>query len=94
MFNRIPWKKNPSLNDIISTLETHIKEMHPDSEEYSKLVDQLGKLYQMKERNSSSRVSPDALVSAAASILAVLLILNHEKLGVVTSKAMGFIRIR
>lgn len=94
MFNRIPWKKNPSLNDLIHTLEVHLKKMSPDSDEYSKVVDQLGKLYQMKERNRSSRVSPDAMVSAAASILAVLLILNHEKLGVVTSKAMGFVRIR
>lgn len=90
------WKTSnkTKLMDVIRDLETHIQEIGPTAEEYNSLVEQLGKLYKMKEVVTSNRVSADALVSAGASILAVVLILNHERLGVVTSKAMSFVKIR
>lgn len=87
---------NPiTIDTVIRDLETYmLKVIRPDSEEYAKNVDLLAKLYKMKEANASRRVSPDALLSAGVSILSVLLILNHERLGVVTSKAMSFVKIR
>jgi hypothetical protein len=44
-----------------------------------------------KEKIASWRPSPDAVVGAAASILGIIAILQYEKIGVVTSKALGFI---
>lgn len=44
-----------------------------------------------KDKDRSWRPSPDAVVAAAGSILGILAILHHEKLGVVTSKALSFV---
>lgn len=44
-----------------------------------------------KEKSASWRPSPDAVIGAAASILGIVAILHYEKVGVVTSKALGFI---
>jgi hypothetical protein len=44
-----------------------------------------------KEKLLSWRPSPDAVVGAAASVIGIAAILHYEKLGVVTSKALGFV---
>lgn len=44
-----------------------------------------------EEKLRSWKPSSDALVGAAASVLGIVLVLNYEKLGVVTSKAFTFI---
>lgn len=44
-----------------------------------------------QETRRSWKPSPDAIVGAAASVIGILFILHYEKLGVVTSKAVGFV---
>jgi hypothetical protein len=44
-----------------------------------------------QEMRRSWKPSPDAVVGAAASVVGILLVLHYEKLGVVTSKALGFV---
>jgi DNA repair exonuclease SbcCD ATPase subunit len=44
-----------------------------------------------QEALRSWKPSPDAIVGAAASVIGILFVLHYEKLGVVTSKALGFI---
>lgn len=61
-----------------------------DSEEYATMADQLSKLYKLREFNTSRRVSPDTVAVIAGNIVGILLILNYERLNVVTSKALNF----
>lgn len=44
-----------------------------------------------KEKSRTWKPSPDAIVTAAASIIGIVAILHYEKIGVVTSKALGFV---
>lgn len=44
-----------------------------------------------KEKIASWRPSTDAVLGAAVSVLGIVLVLHYEKLGVVTSKAFGFL---
>lgn len=44
-----------------------------------------------KQNALSWKPSPDAIVGAAASVVGILFVLHYEKLGVITSKALGFI---
>lgn len=63
-----------------------------DEGEYDRLTDQLVKLKKLqKEMNPSWRPSPDALIGVAGSVATVVLILHHEKLNVIGSKAIGFV---
>lgn len=44
-----------------------------------------------KEMNAPRRVSPDTIALVAANLVGIALILSHERLHVVASKAIGFI---
>lgn len=45
----------------------------------------------IEKRRTWWKPSPDAVVAAVGSVAGIVLILNYEKLGVVTSKAVGFV---
>lgn len=77
-------KEIDSLLEVMSTTDK-------DSVDYAKMVDQLAKLYSLKEKSSDKRISPDTLAIVAGNLVGILMIVGHEKAHVVTSKALGFI---
>lgn len=85
-------KAEPSdLEKEIAHLFHKLRDMDPADEDYSKVADQLVKLYKLKEVDSKSAVSKDAMVGAATNLAGILLILNFEHAHVMTSKALGFV---
>lgn len=93
---KIPFVKTETTPDLIQeAIENLYRELNVhDAEEYDNITNQIVKLTELQNKlqlSKSWRPSPDALVSAVASITGVVLILNFEKLGIVTSKAMGFV---
>lgn len=83
--------KPASLQELIELVQTQMLLEGADSEKFREMNDQLERLYAMKKSNRSSRVSPDALVAVAGNLLGIGLILQHERLHVVTSKALSFV---
>lgn len=61
------------------------------SEEYETALNVVTKLNQLKSENRKSEVSKDAMLSVGANLLGILLIINFERTGIVTSKAMSLI---
>ena len=59
------------------------------SEEYREALDALVKLHKMKEDEKPKPVSKDTLVIVGANLLGILMIISHERVNVVTSKAIG-----
>lgn len=90
MSPKLNLQTSPLDKAIDSALETLIAR-DDSGEEYGVVLDRVVKLHKMKEAQASRQVSPDTLVLAATNLLGILLIINHERLNVVTSKAMGFI---
>ena len=63
-----------------------------DSPEYATMIDQLKKLYPLKEYDTSPRgVSPDTLAIIAGNLAGILIIVGYEKANVVASKAASFV---
>lgn len=89
-------KKTPlDIDTAIAAVHSKMEEaLLNDRDEYSKLNDDLAKLYKMKEslKDPSRHVSKDAIVAAAASVGSVALILIFEGVGrgIITSKSLGF----
>lgn len=75
-------------NEIDRTLEI-LKTIAPHSKEYKQAAENLRVLI---ETSNKSKVSADTVILAATNILGILLVLNFEQLGVVTSKAFGMLR--
>lgn len=57
--------------------------------EYAKSVDQLIKLYSLKQE--PKRVSPDTLAIVLGNIIVAILIVGHERAHIVTSKAPQYL---
>jgi len=61
------------------------------SKEYEPMMDYLERLYKLKALDKQERISPDTIAIVAGNLLGIGLILNHERLGHITSKALGFV---
>lgn len=84
------FKKRYSLNKEIKNVLKRMSEVSPDSDEYAKMSKNLETLYSAASK-SKDKVSLDTIVTVAGSLLGIILIINHEQTGIITSKAVGFI---
>lgn len=87
-------KPNPELEgltEVIDAVQTELLQTAPTDDEFPKMVEQLDKLYKIKSNAGPDRVSKDALLAVVGNIVGIAAILNFERVGVVTSKALGFV---
>lgn len=76
---------------ILVVLRSH----QPDSSEYAKLLGNVERIHKLMDIKKPSPVSRETLLTVGANILGILLIIKHEDVNVITSKALGFvIRVR
>lgn len=61
------------------------------SEEYIQILNQVERLYALKNVNRSPRVSPDTMAVVMGNLLGIVFIVGHERAHVVTSKALSFV---
>jgi hypothetical protein len=88
--SELPEKSN--LDKAIDELYTQMDDVTGDSQEYASMADQLVKLHALKMNESSRRVSPDTRANIIANLLGILIIVTHERVHIVTTKALGFIK--
>lgn len=87
------FKTSPIDSKIDAAITTLLAEMEKiedkSTDAYAKLVDQMSKLYKLREETS---VSKDTWATIAANIAGILLILNFERAGVIATKSLGLVR--
>ena len=79
------------LDETIDAALAQLKDLDVGSDEYTKKMEQITKLYALKEKNSPKRITPDAMLLVAGNLAGIVLILGYERAHVVTSKALGFV---
>lgn len=89
MFTPEPLDEKSGLEKAIDEVFREMATRSSDSDEYAKMVDQLSKLYSLKE--TPKRVSPDTLAIVVGNLAGIILIVGHERMNVVTSKALSFV---
>lgn len=83
-------KSNKELiEELIDSLTMSISLEDPTSENYKLMTENLKTLEEAKSKEEV--VSKDAMIGVMSNIGLALLILNYEKLGVITSKAFSLI---
>lgn len=80
-----------ALEQAIDGLFQELSLRQSDSEEYSTMVDQLTKLYKLKEINAPKPLSPDTLAIVVGNLVGIVLIVGHERMHLITSKALNFV---
>jgi hypothetical protein len=68
-----------------------MQEKEPDSKEYSDLLERLGRLQKIRQEEKPDQASTDTLLTVGANLLGIVLILRHEELNMITSKALQFV---
>lgn len=90
MFRRKP-KVDPNLDPVVESILLEMNTYGPDSEEYTNLLGHLERVYAMRQKNDSRRVSPDTVVLVAGNLLGILIIVAYEQKHVMTSKGLGLL---
>lgn len=91
IFRKDP-KEPTSLETEIERVVKYISDAPPDSDEYKAAVKQLQVLHQMKEAEKPESVSINTVLTVAANITGILVIVGHERAHVITSQAVKFVR--
>lgn len=79
------------LDQEIDRVTTLLGEEEIGSEDYEKKLNALSKLWKMKAEEKPDRISKDTMLIVASNILSILLIIRHEHVNVITSKAMQMV---
>jgi hypothetical protein len=66
-------------------------EQEPNSEEYASTLEHLAKLQKIRQEEKPDRISYDTMLMVGAHLAGMLLIIRHENVNVITSKALSFI---
>lgn len=61
------------------------------SDDYVRTLEALVKLHKMKTEEKSSSVSKDTLAIVGGNLLGIFMILRHEHVNVITSRAVGLL---
>lgn len=88
------FKKNtePKLIEIArDELIEKMRQAEPASEQYTAMVKNLEVLEKAKSHEKDRSISPDVALTVGGNLLGILAVLNFERLGVVTSKAIGMV---
>jgi len=91
MFTSKDSDEKSGLDEAIDSVLSEMASVNADTEEYARMVDQLVKLYPLRESETKRRVSPDTMAMIAGNLLGIMLIVGHERAHVVTSKALSFV---
>lgn len=93
LFAKKTLAETSTLQDVKNAITTALGNETPGTAEYEKLLSELERVEAMIVKNPSWSFKPsaDVILNGGISIASILLILQHEKLGIVTSKAVAFI---
>lgn len=87
MFNKK--QKDPSqLQDAIARAYSELEKKAVGTTEYNNVLDQIAKLHKMQEAEKPDQVSMETAATIAANLVGILLIIRHEHVNVITSRAL------
>lgn len=91
MFSKKP-KTETNIQELIDSVQSHLFALDADSGEYDEVLKQLERLYKLQTHSREGRtISPDTMFVVLGNLAGIVLILNYERLGIVTSKAVGLL---
>lgn len=84
-------KSLKALDKEIERLLSQLANTDPVKEDYVKISNNLKELTEARSKYDRAALSPDMVVGIVANIAMILIVLNFEKTGVITSKAFSFL---
>jgi hypothetical protein len=93
MFNKNKPENRPGLEKAIDDALLELAKTQSGTPEYDAILEEIERLYKLRlpEPEAQKPISKDALLAVAGNLAGIILILNHEKLHVISTKALGFV---
>jgi hypothetical protein len=85
-------RTNTTLENATERALKKLDHLEVTSKEYGEVLDRVSKLHKMKEEEKPSSVSKDTLIKAGANLLGILMIIHHEQVNFIGSKALPFVK--
>jgi hypothetical protein len=89
--NEIPKQYQRLLEEELERAIIYMKRSTMDSEEYAKTLVIVERLHGMLDEETSRPMSKDTMATVGANLLGILMIIKHESVNVITSKALSFV---
>ncbi len=83
--------KHNKRNEVEKLIDEHLEVMLVEAETKQDISEVLLLMERYKDLKKKKQFSPDTLLVVAGNLLGIVLILNYEKLNVVTTKALTFV---
>ena len=84
-------KYKRELENELNRALTRLRAEMPNSEDYEKMLKLVERLHDMMDEETPEVVSKNTLLTVSGNLLGIILILKHERLNVITSKALSFV---
>jgi hypothetical protein len=84
-------RSQKALDAEIERLINQLSDMSPVSKDYATISDNLRVLCEARDKKDPSVISTEMLIGIGANLIGLLVILNFEKTGIITSKAISFL---
>lgn len=85
-------KKPTPAQDALNKALLELNDEEVGSERYQSILESIVKLDKVAQDEKPDQVSLDTAATIAANLLGILLIIRHEHINVITSKAMAQVR--
>lgn len=82
------WKQRKEQDELV---QVHFYTMLEEAKTNKEISEILTFMEKYRDLTKKTRISPDTLAVVAGNLLGIMLILNHEKMNVITSKALAFV---
>lgn len=83
--------KQTDLDKRINEVLEYMKNISPESTDYTVITENLERLYKAKASENDRKISSDTIAVVAGNLLGIVIILGYEKANVITSKAFSLI---
>lgn len=81
-----------TMDEEIIRLVKALSNMTPNDKDYATIVNNLKTLCEAREKKNDRVLSYETLLTVGVNLIGLIIILNFERTGVITSKAMSFLR--
>lgn len=87
------WRKQPDpLYDKITELGMEVVDLDKEAGEPVVAFERMVRLYELREKmKRENSISKDTLLIVAANLLGIILVIRHEHVNVITSRAMQMV---
>ncbi len=84
-------RKKSKLDVVIDSITEKMLKLEPNSDEYTTMAKNLETISKAKSYEKERGIKPDTIILGVVNLIGIILILKHEQVDIITTKALSFV---